>query len=281
MTLTKPTLVRAFLSSLSTVALLAVLGCSGKNDADGDNDENEGGAGAGATGGTSGSGTGGAGMGGTGGIAPECMMPFGPTDPTALIDDIEDGNPLIATVAGRNGSWWVTTDGSAGTITPLGDQAPPPERILGGRCESEFAIRVTGQGFTGWGANLSIGFKYTTEQEPIDASAFRGVMFWARIGETHNSPIRVQFNDSNTHPNGGICDETLGSAEECYNGWGTDLVPISTSWRLYQLDFSRMTQRDFGYIAKSFDTTAIYNFGWDLAANSVFDLWIDDVWFYE
>jgi hypothetical protein len=59
------------------------------------------------------------------------------------------------------------------------------------------------------------------------------------------------------------------------------LVPISTSWRLYQLDFSRMTQRDFGYIAKSFDTTAIYNFGWDLAANSVFDLWIDDVWFYE
>jgi hypothetical protein len=284
MTLQKPTKLRTFALPFSVFALFATLGCSGSN-ADGDEGGDNGGTAGSDTGGTSGesgmSGTGGSGMGGTGGIAPECMMDFRPTDPTALVDDIEDGNPLIATVGGRNGSWWITSDGTAGTITPPPDAGPPPERILGMRCESEFAMRITGQGFTTWGANLSIGFRYTTEEEPIDVSPFSGMMFWARVGETHNSPIRVQFQDSNTHPNGGICNATPGSADECYSGWGTELVPISSTWRLYQIEFSRMTQRDFGYRAETFDTTAVYGVAWDVAANSVFDLWVDDVWFYE
>ena len=78
-----------------------------------------------------------------------------PTDPTALIDDIEDGNALIAVAGDRNGSWWITSRRNAGgTITSPNGAAPDPERILGMRCESEFGMRMTGQGFTKWGANL-------------------------------------------------------------------------------------------------------------------------------
>ena len=262
---------RALLTVFSFAAVASLTACSGESDTADDDDE------------SGGSGSGGStGSGGTGGVAPECEMQFGPTNPAAFIDDMEDGDPLIATVAGRNGSWWVTSDGTAeGTITPVSGAAPPPERILGKRCESEYGMRITGQGFTGWGANISITFAYDAGFEPIDVSAYRGVMFWAKVGETHRSPVRIQFMDSNTHPDGGVCDATPGSAEECYNGWGIDVVPISTAWRLYQIDFSTLSQRAFGYRAEAFDPTAVFILDWAVMQNTVFDLWIDDVWFYE
>jgi hypothetical protein len=271
---------RRLLPAVSLVIATGSLGCSGNSEADGDDEEDTGGA---STGGTAGSGgtSGSGGMSGSGGVPPYCTADFRPTDPTALIDDIEDGNSLIAMVQTRNGSWWVTTDGTDGTITPPNDAAPPPERILGGRCESEFGMRLTGQGFTQWGANISIGFRYVSDQEPVDVSAFRGVMFWARVGETHNSPVRVGIQDSNTHPNGGVCDPTPDVPEQCYDGFGTQVVPIGTEWRLYQLDFSRMTQQGFGHQAEALDTTALYGMEWTVMQGTVFDLWLDDLWFYE
>ena len=134
-------------------------------------------------------------------------------DPTAIIDDLEDGNGFIAEVGDRNGGWWISSDGTAdGTIEPPADAAPAPERILGGHCGSEYAIRVTGQGFTDWGAVVSLGFRYTSEQEPIDASEFSGFQFWARVGELHTGPVRVQLQDSTTYPEGGLCDPEPGSS---------------------------------------------------------------------
>jgi hypothetical protein len=253
---------------LSVVLIaFAALACSGESDAKGEGDDGTGG-------------SGGSGGGGSGGML-SCDPSSMPTDPTAVIDDLEDEDALIVPIGDRNGGWWVSSDGSGGTIVPQSDAAPPPERIPGKRCDSEFAMRLTGQGFTAWGAVLSLGFRYTTESEPVDVSSFKGVMFWARTGETHNSPVRVQFQDSNTQPEGGVCDPEPSSADECYNGWGTELAPISTEWRLYKIDFSRMTQRDFGHRAEAFDTTAVFDIEWNLSTNSVFDLWIDDLWFYD
>jgi hypothetical protein len=269
---------------LFSVALaLSSLACSGESSGDGDegDDDDSGGSSMGGTSSGGSGGSGGSSGSATGGMPAYCDAAFMPTDPTAIIDDMEDGNALVRPIGDRNGGWWVTSDGSAGTIEPPSDMAPTPEVIPGKRCDSEHAIRMTGQGFTEWGAVLSLGFRYTTENETIDASTFTGVMFWARTGETHNSPVRVQFQDVNTRPEGGVCDPDTGSAEECYNGWGTELAPLSTEWRLYKLDFSRMTQRDFGYRADAFETAAVYNIEWNVATNAVFDLWIDDVWFYE
>ena len=249
-----------------SLLLSAAVGCSGTSEKD-DDDESAAGA----------------------GNEPEvpevpdyCQQAFGPTDPTALIDDLEDRNPLIAPVAGRNGSWWVVSDGSAGSITPPSDAAPPPELIVGGRCEdSRYAVRITGQGFTEWGAVLVAGMRFGTAPEPVDLSDFRGIMFWAKVGETHNSAVRVQFQDSSTQPEGGVCDPTPGSTDECYNGWGTALLPLGTEWRLYQLEFSRMAQREFGHLGEAIDTTNIYSIEWSVTQNTVFDLWVDDVWLYE
>lgn len=202
-------------------------------------------------------------------------------DPTAIIDDLEDGDGTLAMAGMRNGSWWISSDGTEGSIEPPADAAPLPERILGGHCGSEYAIRVTGQGFTDWGAVVSLGFRYISQQEPIDASAFAGVQFWARAGELHTSPVRVQFQDSTTYPEGGRCDPEPGSSDECYDGWGTDLVSLGTEWKLFKIPFARVGQRGYGLRGDEIDLENLFAIDWSLSPNSIFDLWIDDVWFYE
>jgi hypothetical protein len=116
--------------------------------------------------------------------------------------------------------------------------------------------------------------------QPVDLSGYQGLMFWARVGELHNSTVRVQFQDSNTEALGGVCNPEPGSADECYNGWGTQILPIDTEWRLYRVPFRNLGQRDFGHRAESFVRSAVYAIEWNLDPNSVFDLWIDDLWFY-
>lgn len=260
---------------LALPLLAAASACSGEST-----DLATGGAGAGGGAGKGGNATGGNATGGS--SNEECPSSLDPIDPTALIDNLEDGNGQLVATATRNGSWWVVSDGTpAGTIQPPADAAPSPERVPGGHCGSNYAMRVTGQGFTDWGASLSAGFRYTSQAETIDASAFSGVMFWARTGDTHSSGVRVQFQDSSTRPEGGKCNATSGSPDECYNGFGTQLVPLDTSWRLYKLDFSRMTQRDFGYRADALNTAELYALEWGFDASSIFDVWVDDVWFYE
>lgn len=211
----------------------------------------------------------------------ECEMDQGPVDPTALIDDMEDGNGALPQISTRNGSWWISTDTSGGMIDPPADASPPAERILGGRCDSEYAMRVTGSGFTEWGAVLTAGFRYTTEVESIDASAYRGVRFWARIGADHTSPVRVQFQDSHTEPNGGKCNAESTGSDQCYDGFGTELPTISTEWQQFEIDFSTLGQRGFGFAGDAIDTANLYTVEWNLETNSTYNLWIDDVWFFE
>jgi hypothetical protein len=205
----------------------------------------------------------------------------GVVDPTLLIDDMEDGDAFIAAVGDRNGSWWLATDMTDGTVTPQADEYAPPERILGGRCGSKYAMRVTGEGFKEWGATLVTDFRFTDVAEPIDATAYRGVMMWARAGESNASPIRVQFQDGNTYPPGGVCDPDPTAEEACFNGFGSALLPVSTEWQLYKFEFARMGQRDFGLRTDALDASMLYAIEIGVVQETVFDYWVDDIWFYE
>lgn len=219
-----------------------------------------------------------------GALASECEALRGPVDPTLLIDDLEDQNALIAQVASRNGSWWLTGDGSSGSSSePPSDQAPLPELLVTERCGSRYAMRITGQGFSDWGAVLTVAFRFTNDLEPIDASAFSGFRFWARVGEQNTSAVRVLVQDGNTHEAGGVCDPAdMVGERACYNGYGTDVVPLSTQWRLFEIPFERLAQDAFfGLRSDGLDRAALYAIDWRVDPNSVFDLWIDDVWFYE
>jgi hypothetical protein len=211
---------------------------------------------------------------------PNCEAPS-IVDPTLLLDDLEDGDSLLATVGIRNGGWWISSDGTS-TTTPPADQAPSAERILGGRCRSEYAMRVTGTGFRSWGAVMSASFRFTDELTPYDATLYRGITFWARVGEDNDSPVRAQVQDSSSHLLGGICNPEAGTPDECYNGFGATLTGIDTEWQKFTLEFATATQREgWGYRAPAVDPTALYNLEWNLDANRTFDLWVDDIWFYE
>jgi hypothetical protein len=206
----------------------------------------------------------------------------GPIDPTLLIDDLEDRDGLIAQAGGRNGGWWVYSDGTGGTLDPPADGIPLPTRILGGRCGSEFAMRVTGQGFTDWGAGINLGFRYENDDfGAFDASRHSGVRFWARTGESNTSSIRVQLQDGNTYHAGGVCDENdrLG-ASACYNAHGTALVPLGGQWRPYEIAFDRLSQQNLVGSESPLDRARLYALEWVMQPGSVIDLWIDDVWFY-
>jgi hypothetical protein len=205
----------------------------------------------------------------------------GVVDPALLIDDLEDNDASIAAVGDRNGVWWLATDMTDGTITPPGDQEAPPERIPGGRCGSKYAVRVTGEGFEAWGASIVINFRLEGGVAPFDASAYRGVMLWARVGESNASPIRVQFHDGNTYPEGGVCNPDPNASDGCFNGYGSALLPVSTEWQLYKFEFSRMGQRDFGLLGDGLDLTQLYAIEIGVVQRTVFDFWIDDLWFYE
>lgn len=226
-------------------------------------------------GGAAGASTGGA---STGGADPRCAVQVGPIDPTALIDDLEDGNGALPLVGERNGGWYFASDQTPGaSAAPAPDQsaAIEAEAIPGGRCGSRYAIRVTGQGYRDWGTVVGVGLNW---ERAVDVSAFRGIRFWARRGEQHSVSVRVQFQDKNSAPQGGVCMQEAGN---CYDNFGTDLVPLDTEWQLYQIDFGRLEQRDFGVPADALDTRNLFTIEWALGPGTVFDFWVDDLWFYE
>lgn len=229
------------------------------------------------------------GLGGAGGSAAEgptvvCPSQSGPIDPTALIDDLEDGDGNLPQLAGRTGGWFIGSDETeGGTLTPAAndDASPPAEPIPGGRCGSQSAMRLTGQGFDEWGAVLGIGFRWGDPGIlPFDASSFKGVRFWARVGELHTAPVRVQFQDVHTNPDGGHCVEGGELYEECYDGFGTLLLPLTEEWQEYEIHFDRLAQQGFGLPAE-IDPTQLYSLEWTVGPSAIYDLWIDDVRFFD
>lgn len=262
------------------------LACSGESKSDDDDDS---------TGGTGGVG----GRGGTGGLAGmagkpaevSCPDPNEALDPTAVIDDMEDGDGLLTEVAARNGGWWTAGDGTVGaSMVPVQieftDELALPEAIPEPRCGSNYAMRVTGQGFTDWGAVIGLGIAFgerkdgTTGAVPYDVSAYEGVEFYARIGDTSTNEVRYQISDSNSDPDGGVCTDVRGDSEECWDAFGVALPRLDTTWRRYKIPFAGLAQRGFGYKAAGVVTTAAYEITFNFPAASVFDFWVDDLSFY-
>jgi hypothetical protein len=213
-----------------------------------------------------------------------CSAQMGPIDPSALIDDFEDGNARLPAINGRQSDWWISTDETPnGTVTPP-PGAAPPERIIGGRCESLYAQRYSGQGFDTWGTVMSVSLRYEegTGDAAQDLSAFRGLRFWARVGELNTAKMRVGIHDVSTHPNGGICDpDSLDVGTQCYDSFGSDISPLGKGWQEYAIHFDRLEQRDFGVPGYEIDTSKVYQIDFTAPQGTIFDFWVDDIWLFE
>ena len=223
-----------------------------------------------ATGGdtTGGAGTGGAPEGGSpAGGAGGGMMP--PSD--LLIDDFEDGDSQIALLAGRNGSWFVSNDGS-GQQTPDPRAACLPSLLSPSRGASTMALHTTGSGFYNWGAMVGANFLVSGMTVlPYDISTHLGVTFTAKIGRpTSVKQVRVSIRNYDTLYGCTVCGDPFGAS-----------ATISDTFQTIQLPFASMKQQGFGKPQlANFDTKRTYAVTFAWGAHETFDVWIDDVGFY-
>jgi hypothetical protein len=146
-----------------------------------------------ATGGTSGSGgTAGsdgsgddagdsAATGGTGGdAAPDtgpasayCMTSVVGTGAPALVDDFEDGNPMLLANDGRVGEWSFSKSDTAVTMPAAGGPLTP---VAGGAgAATSKALHMMGTETTGWGGSITANLVYSEGTGCYDASAYTGI----------------------------------------------------------------------------------------------------------
>jgi hypothetical protein len=226
------------------------------------------------------------GGGGAGGGGQSCGDPSLVIDPTGVIDDMEAGSNVSK--LGNGSGWWAGGDEpsklTGASIMPDGIAAS--ETIPGGRCGSRKAMHVTGQGFGSWAVlNVSMGWGTVDGGGeailPRDASFRDGLIFWARVGDTSSTQIRVNVTDQYSNDMAKICDPTVTTGDTaCYDHFGAVLTGIDTAWKQFKLPFGGLKQLGFGMPRDGVDTAHLYSIDFLLPLGSVFDLWIDDISFY-
>lgn len=222
-----------------------------------------------------GSGSGGMGIGG-GGSPGECKKAVG--NPTALlIDDLEDGDPALPMLGGREGGWYVSNDG-----TPTGMQMPatsmPPKPVSGGANGSRYAMHTSGSGFTLWGANMGLTLLHGPGRPPCpyDVTPHRGIRFYI-MGTNSDGAVRFVVPTVQTHAvaQGGTC---VGQGK-CGDHFGYDIESVPTSWKQLSVSFDQLTQVGFG-APVVFDETQVLNVEFSLGRGATFDISVDQLEFY-
>lgn len=213
-----------------------------------------------------------AGRGGQGGgtDAPPPVCNDVPPSTRALLDDFEDGDHAFASEAGREGYWYTIDDKSAGGIVKPKDELVPEP---GGVGASRLAAHVVASGFTEWGAALSSTLTHKGEVRcPYDASGFAGVRFLARgSGRVRFVVIAPATVDKQY---GGTCDPAAGQV--CFDSHGT-FITLTDDWRLYEVPWAALTQRDFGTPAELLPSSIMgVQFSFEVGDLPT-DFWLDDI----
>jgi hypothetical protein len=213
-------------------------------------------------------------MTGAGGTV-DCSQLSLPENTDDIISTFEDGTGATQQVAGRGGGFYMFNDMSGTQEPPVG--ALPPARMLD-RCGGQYALCMKGSGFTDWGAGMGtdLGLVMEMMKQAVDLSAYSGIAFWART--VSGTPlVRVALKDSNTAPEGGVCDESLVSGEgACNDDWGKQ-INLTPDWQPYTLMFSELRQAGWGAAYDAFEQSAVYSIQWQVGPNLEFDLCIDDL----
>lgn len=128
------------------------------------------------------------------------------------------------------------------------------------------ALSVTGDEAQGSSVSIAI--------DPGDAAGTAGVTFRIR-GSTN---VRFSVTSAAVVPidNGGSCDPAVNT---CWDLHGADLS-VTTSWQTITLDWSGLSQEGSG-APIGLDPSQITFLNWFPAGNGAFNIWIDDVAFYD
>lgn len=194
-----------------------------------------------------------------------------------MIDDMEDGDASILMTGDRNGAWFSIHDDTPGSLWPPSDSpfvmSPLPEP----RGASKTSVRSNGSGFSTWGAAVGVVLKINDAKQPLfyDASAYKGITFWARIGENSITSLRVDLPDKNTAAMGGVCQGT-----QCNDHFGR-VINLSQAWKQFTIAFSELKQSGFGLQQDALDSTHLAGVQFEFGQNATFYVLIDDLAFYK
>jgi hypothetical protein len=148
------------------------------------------------------------------------------------IDDLEDGDTLICRrFAGRTGGWYAFGDGSpTGELTQSSKDFAPTRIEDGSRGTSRYAARLSGSGFTIFGAIM--GFNLLFPVQPFDARGLGGVTFWMRS----TVPVAVDFPTEETVPanEGGQCQN------DCNQHFSFQITAPAPGWVKYEVPFNAL-----------------------------------------
>jgi hypothetical protein len=97
------------------------------------------------------------------------------------------------------------------------------------------AARLSGSGFTGFGAGMGYGLAC------LDATGYQGISFWAKgtAGTDNNIALQVAIPATHAVADGGDCQT------KCYDHPSKRVV-LTASWQQYQIRWSDLAQAGFG-----------------------------------
>lgn len=227
--------------------------------------------------------SGSAGKGGAASVAGSAGMPAAgaSTGPVGdQIDDFEDQDQFILRLSMRNGPWYVVADATTtGTLGPTMTIGPLATADLRAGSTGTAALHLTASGFADWGAGVGADMvNQMAKKTPYDVSAYRAVRFYAKIASGATSTVKLLFPNIYSDADGGKCSD-LDSTKRCGDHFAKSVSGLKTTWDVYEVKFSDLTQQGFGLPQTSFDPKVVYSVQFTLANKLPIDLWIDDVTF--
>jgi hypothetical protein len=198
-----------------------------------------------------------------------------------LIDDMEDGDAEICQSGKRDGYWYVVDDGTSTDLTPAAGTTFVQTAIPGGRVNSTShqAARMTGSGFTAWGAQM--GFSLNT----YDASQVSGIKFWTKSDAPVVVFIGIPATTLASESAEGKCQNSP-TERNCDFHFSFDVGTSSNEWVERSVPFAALRQTEpFHGLGNVIPGSARWDPSRLLAIqfgtfSSAFDIWIDDVSFY-
>jgi hypothetical protein len=190
----------------------------------------------------------------TGGIG---MNPMGGMLGGALlIDDLEDGDEVIATVDGRDGEWFMFNDGR---VTQNFEIDTSCNRAPGNTtCAHSTANQVP--------EYAGFGFALYADESPFDASDYRGVRFYGRNGQAGAVTISIV---------------TAASAAATGVPGFEATVTMSGNWQQHQVTFGQLNLASwYSGPPVAFSSDELVKVQFMTGGGSSHDISVDDVEFY-
>ena len=195
-----------------------------------------------------------------------------PCPADGVIDDGEDNNNQIALNKGRSGYWYTFSDKAGSSVTPAAGGTFTMSR--GGASGSAQAAHASGKVGDGQVVYGGLGFNLIDPPAPYNAGAYKGISFWAKVGEGSTTKVRLKVPDVNTDKDGKVCTD-------CFNDFGMDLE-LTTTWTRYTIPLNTLSQLQ-GWGAphpSGIDPAKLYGVQWQVnSPGASYDVWVDEIAF--